>query len=59
MNYKELQKLKKYCDILGAEDLATIEGLYFWHKKNGEALLTTLRRLAVDVNNILKLGEEL
>ena len=46
MQIKGLKRLKTLCDSLGLDTLAEIQAFYTAHKQDGEALTTTLERLA-------------
>lgn len=50
MQIKGLKRLKTLCDSLGLDKLTDIEAVYLKHKKDGEALITTLERIAQTKN---------
>lgn len=51
MQMKGLKRLKTLCDILGLDTLAEIQAVYTTNKQDGEALITTLERLAKQKTN--------
>lgn len=46
MQIKGLERLKTLCDALGLVTLGDLEKVYKANKKDGEAVITTLERLA-------------
>ena len=50
MQIKGLKRLKTLCDSLGLDTLAEIQAFYTAHKQEGEALITTLERIAKQKN---------
>lgn len=46
MQIKGLKRLKTFCDRLGIKTLGQLEDFYNLHKLNGEAVISTLERLA-------------
>lgn len=46
MQIKGLKRLKTFCDRLGLETLGELEKVYNANKKDGEAVITTLERIA-------------
>lgn len=46
MQIKGLKRLKTLCDKLGLRTLGQLEDFYNFHKLNGEAVISTLERLA-------------
>lgn len=49
MQIKGLERLKTLCDALGLTTLVELEGVYKWHRKQGEAVITTLERLTKNI----------